>query len=322
MSETQDTPTYSNVQGDPIEGRVLLSVPIERVIVDPDHPNVRGQVVNTTDLQESIRENGILVPLQVRLAPDNPGFFYRITGNRRQVAARVVGLEYLPVIVNENVTERDVRRMMLMSDLHKAEPHIVLDNDGEVIAGKCKAVYEEIMDDESTMSRQDLAASMGVSSDVIGAYVCLHDDIPEIQRKVARKQLPITAYSLVKHHGPEIKQFLAQKRGNVSANYVRRTLRDWDTRIAPKLAEGEDAATIEVIKLSGGTAYVPVESTPGREDSRVTVVVRQRMTVKQLLSGAYDNLNRIVTSGTSLSGTDWAIVDQIQVLLEKITDED
>jgi ParB/RepB/Spo0J family partition protein len=319
MSKERDTQTYSNVQGEPVEGRVLLSVPIDRVVVDPDQPNIRGQVVNTTDLQDSIRENGILVPLQVRLAPDQPGYFFRITGNRRQVAARAVGLEYLPVIVNEDVTERDVRRMMLMSDLHKAEPHIVLGGEGEVIAGKCRAVYEEIMDEESDMSRQDLAASMGVSSDVIGAYVCLHDDIPEIQRKIARDQMAITAYSLVKHHGPEIKLFLAQKRGNVSANYVRRTLRDWDSRIAPQLEGVQDIEGFELIKERENIE--PVEAITDSED-RVRLVMRQRMTINQLLNGALDRLNRIVVSGSALSGTDWAIVDQIDTLLERIKNED
>lgn len=311
MSKVQDTPTQSNVQGKPVEGRSLLSVPIDMVVVDPNRPNIRGQVVDTTDLQDSIRENGILVPLQVRLAPDKPGYFYRITGNRRQVAARVVGLNEIPVIVNEDVTERDVRRMMLMSDLHKSEPHIVLNNEDEVIAGKCKAVYDEIMDTESDMSRQDLAASMGVSSDVIGAYVCLHDDIPEIQRKVARGQMAITAYSLVKHHGPEIKRFLADKRGNVSANYVRMALKDWDI-IQARLA-GE---------VSEDIAYeeATLELRPDKED-RVRVVIRQGMTVKQLLNGSLDNLNRIALSESALSGTDWVIVEQIETLVNRIKND-
>jgi hypothetical protein len=235
------------------------------------------------------------------------------------VAARAIGLTHIPVIINEDVAERDVRRMMLMSDLHKAEPHIVLNRLGEVVAGKCRAVYEEITDEESTMSRQDLAASMGVSSDVIGAYVCLHDDIPEIQRKVARDQMAITAYSLVKHHGPEIKQFLAQKRGSVSASYVRRTLREWDTRIAPQLVSGQDIEGIELIKERENIE--PAEVITDSED-RVRLVVRQRMTVKQLLNGALDSLNRIVASESVLSGTDWAIVDQIDGLVERIRNED
>jgi len=308
MSKVQDTPTQSNVQGEPVVGRVLINVPIDKIIVDPNRPNIRGHIVDTTDLQESIRENGIMVPLQVRFAPE-PGYFYRITGNRRQVAARAVGLTHVPVVLNENVTEREVRRMMLMSDLHKAEPHIVLNQNDEVIAGKCKAVYDEIMDNEYGVSRQDLAASMGVSSDVIGAYVCLYSDIPEIQHKVARGQMAITVYSLIKHHGLEIKKFLAAKRGNVSANYVRNALRDWDAILnrLGKAAEDSDDSV----------ADATVETRADGED-RVKFVIKKKMTVKQLLGGAADNLNRIALSESALSGTDWAIVEQIERLIERI----
>ena len=287
-----------NAQGAPVEGRVLLNVPIDRIIPAPMRPNIRGRVVDTTDLQPSIKENGIQVPIQVRVAPDRPGYFYRIAGARRQIAARAVGLRTLPVIVEENIEEGEIRRLMLISDLHKSEPHIVLDGKGNVIAGKCRAVYEEIENENAT--RQELAAAMGVSPDIIGAYYCLFTDIPEIQEKVAKGDMAITVYSLVKHHGLEVKMRLAEKRGKVSARYVRDALRHWGDKM-------EDDVLVNEPLEPRPTNVVPI-----------TLKIKRMMTVPQLLGNAFDSLNRIAMSEGEMSGTEWAVLNAIESVMKKI----
>lgn len=286
------------VQGAPVKGRVLLSVPIDRVIPDPQRPNIRGRIVDTTDLQPSIKENGIQVPIQVRSVPGEPGYFYRIAGARRQIAARAVGLQFIPVILEEDIEEGEIRRLMLISDLHKSEPHIVLDKEGNVVAGKCRAVYEEIEYEEST--RQELATAMGVSPDIIGAYYCLYTDIPEIQEKVAKGQMAITVYSLVKHHGPDVKQYLAKKRGKVSARYVRDALRHWGDKM-------EDDVLVNEPLEPRPTNVVPI-----------TLKIKRMMTVPQLLGNAFDSLNRIAMSEGEMSGTDWAVLNAIESVMKKI----
>lgn len=302
--------TNLNVQS-LVKGRKLLSVPINLVIPDPDRPNIRGKVVDTTDLQPSVREYGIIHPIIVRPVPGDPYLFYRIAGERRQVAARAVGLKEIPVIVGEDLEERDVRQIMLASDLHKSEPHIVLGPDGEVIAGKCKAVYEELEDEETETTRQDLADAMGVSSDIVGAYYVLYTDIPEIQEKVAKEQMFITAYSLIKHHGPEVKRWFAKKRGKVSANFVRRSLRRWKEEIQPKI-DAEKAEEDDVLDMD--TKLEPQPTSTGTVSLKLT----KKTTVTELLGGAFNSLNKIVVNQSKLSGTDWTVVEKIDAVLEKI----
>lgn len=291
----------SNVQEITID-RYFFTVPINSVIADPERPNIRGNVADTSDLQPSIREHGILQPILVRRVPGESDLYYRISGERRQVAARAVGLKEVPILVGENLDDRDIRRIMLASDLHKKEPHIVLSPGGEVIAGKCKAVYEELSDEQSPVTRQDLADDLGVSADVIGAYYMLYSDIPQIQQKVAKGQMAITVYSLIKHHTIEVKLYLANKKGSVSANYVRKVLRTWEDRqivIEPKKQVAPEA---KVEKFS--------------------VKIKKVMTVTQLLTGAAANLSAIAASDKRPSGTDWAIVEQIELTLGQIeTDE-
>ena len=319
--------TSSNVQDNPVvkilqkvEGRTLLSAPIDSVIPDPEKPNVRGRVVDTTDIQPSIREHGILQPILVRPHPKQDGVYYRIAGERRQVAARAVGLKEIPIIVGEDLKESDIRRIMLASDLHKREPHIVLDTEGNVIAGKCRAVHEELADEGSKITKQDLADDMGVSSDIVSAYNELYTDIPEIQEKVAKRQLAITAYSLIKHHGPEIKLYIAGVKGKRSANYVRQTLKDWNDKIKPKLDGDSGQVEVDDDQLS----ILDIEGVLDEETVKsktISLKVKKRMTVTQLLNGAFDNLNKIVVFDGQLSETDWTIVDQIYSVLEAINED-
>lgn len=293
----------SNVQD---ADRLFLTVPIGSVIPDPERPNIRGKVLDTTDLQPSVREHGILQPILVRHVPGEKGLYFRISGERRQVAARAVGLKELPVIVGEDFDERDIRRIMLASDLHKKEPHIVLGPKGEVIAGKCKAIYEELSDEETATTRQDLADDLGVSADVIGAYYMLYSDIPQIQKKVASGQMAITVYSLIKHHGIEVKLYLADKKGKVSANYVRTVLRTWKDR---QQADEPDDDTLDM--------ETQLERQPTKTE-KVSLKIKKTMTVTQLLTGAAANLKAIAVSDKRPTGTDWAVIEEIELALGQI----
>jgi len=61
------------------------------------------------DLVESIQENGILIPVIVRrIEPDENGFAYEmLAGHNRQHAASIAGLDAIPCIVKENLSDED-----------------------------------------------------------------------------------------------------------------------------------------------------------------------------------------------------------------------
>lgn len=61
------------------------------------------------DLVESIQENGILIPVIVRrIEPDENGFAYEmLAGHNRQHAASIAGLDTIPCIVKENLSDQD-----------------------------------------------------------------------------------------------------------------------------------------------------------------------------------------------------------------------
>ncbi len=233
MSEIMSNPnTNVQVEGDiqmvgwlGVKDRIFVSLEINKILVDPDNPNIRGRIIDTTDIQDSIREVGVREPIQVRELPDRPGYFYLISGGRRLTAARRAGFSHIPAIIDENLETQSIRRMMLAAHVRKDHPPIVLDDTGMVVGGDCWAVYHEV---ESGTERKDVALLMGVTPDVAGAYYQLFSDVNEVKEKVSAGDMAITVYSLIKHQPVDVKLFIADKRGKVSANWVRKTLRNWE----------------------------------------------------------------------------------------------
>ena len=61
------------------------------------------------DLVESVKVNGILVPVIVRrISTDENGYeFEMLAGHNRQHAASIIGLDTIPCIVKENLSDED-----------------------------------------------------------------------------------------------------------------------------------------------------------------------------------------------------------------------
>jgi hypothetical protein len=304
MSEI--TSNISNVQGDEtavmlygVENRTLVSLPIDRILVDPDNPNIRGRIVDTTDIQDSIREVGVREPIQVRFAPDEPGYFYLISGGRRLTAAKRAGMDKIPAIIDENLESESIRRMMLASHVRKDHPPIVIDDSGMVVGGDCWAVYHEV---EAGTERQDVALLMGVPSDVAGAYYQLFNEHIEVKAKVASGDMAITVYSLIKHQPLEVKLFIANKNGKVSARWVRNVLKNWD-EIAERLAAFEDHDA-EPISADEMVKYVDMDKQAETKPAA------------HYLSEASVSIGKLVN--IELSQTDLYMLDRLEIAVRRL----
>lgn len=196
-------------------------VKVKNIHTDPATPNVRGSVIDTTDLQSSISSDGLHDPLWVRPSGE-PGEYYLINGHRRWTAVKALGWQYVPVLIKQ-VSQAEARRLMLISDMQKPHPHVVLDVEGEIVAGKALGIKQEI--EQSGCSQVELGLALGISADVIGAYMTLFDESLPIKKKVASGQLSITAYARMKHQPEAIKQAVAEIEGNVPGSKIRELIK-------------------------------------------------------------------------------------------------
>lgn len=82
------------------QGRKYFLCPIEDIVPNPDQPRKDMNSDELKNLADSIKEKGIIQPLVVRPKNDATGFEL-IAGERRLRAAKLAGLEKVPVVVKE-----------------------------------------------------------------------------------------------------------------------------------------------------------------------------------------------------------------------------
>lgn len=87
--------------------------------IEPHEQNVRQDLGDLAELAASIRAQGILQPLVVCVHPWRPGCFQLLAGHRRLAAAKLAGLDYVPVVVRQAAEEPRVP--MLVENLQRAQ---------------------------------------------------------------------------------------------------------------------------------------------------------------------------------------------------------
>lgn len=115
--------------GGPIEpaGKTVVEhqpmlVPLELVIPNRGQPRKIFKEKELLELAESIKENGIIQPLLVTDSGD--GKFELVAGERRLRAARLAGLERVPVLV-KRATKKDVTVMSIIENVQRSDLNCV-----------------------------------------------------------------------------------------------------------------------------------------------------------------------------------------------------
>jgi ParB family chromosome partitioning protein len=94
--------------------------PIELIRRNPDQPRTVFNEVELEELAASIRTKGLLQPILVRPAPDAPGEYQIVAGERRWRAAQRAGLMAVPVLVRE-FSELETLEAALIENLQRAD---------------------------------------------------------------------------------------------------------------------------------------------------------------------------------------------------------
>ena len=137
--------------GTPDRPRPFRAVPIETIRPGPYQPRRAISEDDVRDLAQSIGEKGILQPILVRRAPEDPSFYEIIAGERRWRAAQLARLHELPVIVKE-LSNSEVLEVALVENLQRRD--LTPMEEGES--------YRRLMD-EFAHTQQDLAKTLGRS---------------------------------------------------------------------------------------------------------------------------------------------------------------
>jgi len=103
--------------GEPVGAR---EIPIELIRRNPDQPRRRFGEAEIGELADSIREKGVLQPVLVRPAPDAPGEYQLVAGERRWRASQQAGLRSMPALVRE-LDDRQVLEIAIVENVQRAD---------------------------------------------------------------------------------------------------------------------------------------------------------------------------------------------------------
>jgi ParB family chromosome partitioning protein len=158
-------------------------VSVDRIENNPYQPRKAFDDDELTSLSESIRTHGILQPLVVRQVGDR---FQLIAGERRLRAAKVVGMNAVPVRVLD-FNDQQVLEAALVENIQRTDLNPIEKAQG----------FKEYLD-RFKMTHEQLAARLGLARPTITNLVGLLDLPAEVQNAVRVGQLTLGHAKLLK----------------------------------------------------------------------------------------------------------------------------
>lgn len=99
--------------------RADMTLPIEKIIPNPDQPRREFSSVGLEDLAASIRQKGVIQPLIVRPV-EGTDTFEIVAGERRWRASQMAQLHDLPVVVRE-LDDTEVLEIAIIENIQRAD---------------------------------------------------------------------------------------------------------------------------------------------------------------------------------------------------------
>ena len=172
----------------------VQQIPIDALHPFTNHPFKVLDDEAMTRTVESIAQYGVLAPLIARPRPDGDGYEI-ISGHRRQYAAKLAGLDALPVIVRQM---SDDAAVILMVDSNLQREHILPSERALAYKMKLDAMRrtsgrpsKENVSQIGTQKRSDqiMAEELGESRNQIQRFIRLTNLVPELLDMVDEKKI-------------------------------------------------------------------------------------------------------------------------------------
>ena len=161
----------------------IFHIEVEKVRPNPDQPRRNFDEQGIRELAASIREFGLLQPIVVskleREVPSGTEVEYElISGERRLMAVKMLGMELVPAIIRNVGMERERLELAIIENLQREDL-----NPLEMARAMAR------LQDEFRLTQREIAARLGKSREVIANTVRLLDLPPYIQEALERGEI-------------------------------------------------------------------------------------------------------------------------------------
>ncbi len=157
-----------------IGGQIIL-IPQEEIYPNPNQPRRRFDFDELEGLAQSIRQNGIIQPIAVRV--NSRGEYELISGERRLRASRLVGITQVPCIIMEASDEKSAL-FALLENVQRSD----LDFFEEAVA------IEKLLTDYG-MTRDEICKKLGKAPPTISNKLRLLRLPEEIRMRITQENL-------------------------------------------------------------------------------------------------------------------------------------
>ena len=156
------------------EKDAIVRLNINKVEPDKDQPREIFDEDELNELADSIRANGILIPLVVQKKDD---YYEIVAGERRWRAAKIAGLKEVPCIVGE-YTEQQKVMLQLIENVQRSDLNPIEE----------AKTYRRLIDDFN-MKQDEVADKVGKDRTTITNSMRLLNLTPEVQDMLMEKKL-------------------------------------------------------------------------------------------------------------------------------------
>ena len=136
----------------------ITFLPLNEILANPTQPRIGIREESLRELADSIREKGLLQPILVRR---KEGTYEIVAGERRFRAAKIAGLQEVPVIIKD-VDDRESLEIAMVENLQREDLNAI------EIAGMYQRFVEEF-----DYTHEELAKKIGVERSSITNYMRL-----------------------------------------------------------------------------------------------------------------------------------------------------
>lgn len=154
-----------------------LTIPIERLLPNPDQPRRHFAPEALEELAASIRTKGVIQPLIVRPLPDRPDHYQIVAGERRWRAAQIAQLHALPALIRD-FTDTEVLEIAIIENIQRADLNAVEEAQG----------YRQLMD-RFGHTQERVAEALGKSRSHIANLLRLLQLPEEVQDHLRQGRL-------------------------------------------------------------------------------------------------------------------------------------
>lgn len=167
----------------PAEEDLIFHLEVDKIKPNPNQPRRNFDENGIRDLARSVREFGFLQPLVVsKISKETPGGFeveYQlIAGERRLMAAKMLGLEVIPAIIRNVDMEREKLELAVIENIQREDLNPI----------ETARAFSKLQD-EFRMTQREISAKLGKSRETVANTMRLLDLPVYIQETLEKGQI-------------------------------------------------------------------------------------------------------------------------------------